>query len=292
MMDEWHIGEIRVTRILEMCDPLRTPSEWFPDCTDEALEPHLHWLVPKLISPTSGRLIFPIQSFLIRTRHHTILVDSCVGNNKTYKRMPHWHGRNDSTFLQRLANAGVAPDQIDYVLCTHLHVDHCGWNTRLVDGRWVPTFPNARYVMARPELEASEARSGDPDARTYEDNVLPSVEAGRAVLIDMDHALDDEIWLEPTPGHTAGHVAIGVRSQGEAGVFSGDLMHWPMQCIHPDWSFRFDADPDQARRTRWNFLEGCADSGRLVMASHFPLPSIGTISRREATFWFEEIRGW
>uniref|UniRef100_UPI0017871349 MBL fold metallo-hydrolase n=1 Tax=Mesorhizobium mediterraneum TaxID=43617 RepID=UPI0017871349 len=152
---------------------LRTPSEWFPDCTDEALEPHLHWLTPRLISPATGRLILPIQSFLVRTGHHTILVDSCVGNDKTFAYFPHWHRRNDGTFLERLANAGVAPEQIDYVLCTHLHVDHCGWNTRLVDGRWIPTFPNARYIMARRELEAAQAASGDDEERTYEDNVLP-----------------------------------------------------------------------------------------------------------------------
>ena len=204
--------------------------------------------------------------------------------------MPHWHDRNDGTFLGRLTNAGVAPEQIDYVLCTHLHVDHCGWNTRLVDGRWIPTFPNARYIVAPREFEAAEAASGDPDGRTYEDNVLPIIEAGQAELVDMDHALDDEVWLEPTPGHTAGHVAIRLRSQGVAGVFSGDLMHWPMQCIYPDWNFRYDIDPDQARRTRWAFLEACADSGRIVMTSHFPLPSVGMISRREAAFWFDEIR--
>ncbi|RWK66818.1 MAG: MBL fold metallo-hydrolase [Mesorhizobium sp.] len=140
-MDDWRIGDIRVTRILEMCDPLRTPTEWFPDCTDEALEPHLHWLTPRSISPATSRIILPIQSFLVRTGRHTILVDGCVGNDKTIADFPHWHRRNDGTFLERLANAGVAPDEIDYVLCTHLHVDHCGWNTRLVDGRLDTDIP-------------------------------------------------------------------------------------------------------------------------------------------------------
>jgi glyoxylase-like metal-dependent hydrolase (beta-lactamase superfamily II) len=290
-VDEWRIGNIRVTRILEMCEPLRTPSEWFPDCTDEALEPHLHWLVPRLISPATGRLIIPIQSYLVRTRQHAILVDGCVGNNKTCTYFPHWHNRNDGTFLEQLTKAGVNPEQIDYVLCTHLHIDHCGWNTRLVDGRWIPTFPNARYIMARLELEASRATSGDTNERTYEDNVLPIVEAGRAVLVEMDHALDDEVWLEPTPGHTAGHVAIRLKSQGVEAVFCGDIMHWPMQCIYPDWNFRYDADPDQARRTRRAFLEACSDSGRIVMTSHFPLPSIGTITQRHSSFWFKDYVG-
>lgn len=286
-MDEWRIGDIRVTRILEMCDPLRLPSEWFPDCTAEAIEPHLDWLTPRSISPATGRIILPIQSFLVRTGRHTILVDGCIGNDKTIADFPHWNRRNDGTFLKRLADAGVAPEQVDYVLCTHLHVDHCGWNTRLLNGRWVPTFPNARYVMARREFEAAQAGAGDA-TQTYEENVLPIVDAGRAVFVDMDHDLDDEIWLEPTPGHTPGHVAIALKSLGVGAVFSGDLMHWPMQCIYPDWNFRWDADPDQARRTRWAFLEACSEDRRIVMTSHFPLPSVGTISRRRASFWFDD----
>lgn len=289
-MDEWRIGDVWVTRILEMCEPLRTPSEWFPDSTEEAIKPHLHWLIPRSISPATGRIVLPIQSYLVRTRHHTILVDGCVGNNKSCKDFAHWHDRHDGTFLNRLATAGVAPEQIDYVLCTHLHADHCGWNTRLVDGRWIPTFPNARYVIARREIEVAMAGSGDPEERTYEENVLPIVEAGRAVLVEMDYALDDEVWLQPTPGHTPGHVAIRVKSQGVEAVFSGDIMHWPMQCIYPDWNFRYDADPDQARRTRRGFLEACSDNGHLVMTSHFPLPSVGTITRRQSSFWFNDYQ--
>lgn len=287
-MDDWNIGNIRVTRILEMCGPMGTPPEWFPDCTAEALAPHLHWLTPRSLSPVDGQLIIPIQCFLVRTGRHTILVDSCVGNGKTSTFFPPWHRRNDGTFLERLADAGVAPEQIDFVMCTHLHPDHCGWNTRLVDGRWVPTFPNARYIMARREFEAARATSGDPGSRTYEDNVLPIVEAGRAVFVDMDHELDSEVWLEPTPGHTPGHVAIGLGSQGVGAVFSGDLMHWPMQCVYPDWSYLYDADPGLSRRTRRAFLESCAESGRTVITSHFPLPSLGTIARRGSSFWFQD----
>lgn len=287
-LDNWKIGQIQITRILEMCDPLRTPSEWFPDCTDEALEPHLHWLVPRVISSVNGKIILPIQSYLLRTSRHTILVDGCVGNDKTCEFFPHWHGRKDTSFLNQLANAGVAPEQVDYVLCTHLHIDHCGWNTRLLDGRWVPTFPNARYVTARREFEASKATAGDTASRTYEENVLPIVEAGRAVFVEMDHALDDEVRLEPTPGHTAGHVAIRIRSQGEEAVFSGDLMHWPMQCVYPDWNFRYDSHPEKARRTRRAFLEACSDNGSTVITSHFPLPSIGRIARRQDAFWFKD----
>lgn len=287
-MDEWKIGNIRVTRILEMCDPLRTPFEWFPDCTEDALKPHLHWLMPKSIDPTTGRLIIPIQCYLVRTSHHTILVDSCVGNNKTCSYFQHWQNRNDGTFLEKLKAAGVSPEQVDYVLCSHLHFDHCGWNTRLLNGRWVPTFPNARYIIARRELEAAKLAAVGKEDGTYEENVLPIIVAGQAVLVDMDYALDDEVWLEPTPGHTSGHVAIRIRSQGVEAVFCGDIMHWPMQCIYPDWNAGFDVDQEQARRTRRTFLEASSDNGSIVMTSHFPLPSVGKITRRQSSFWFND----
>jgi glyoxylase-like metal-dependent hydrolase (beta-lactamase superfamily II) len=287
-VDTWVVGNVRVTRILEMCDPLRTPSEWFPDSSSEAIAPHLSWLVPRSISPENGKIVLPIQSYLVRTTRHTILVDGCVGNNKSCNYFPHWQGRNDSTFLNRLEQVGIAPEQIDFVLCTHLHADHCGWNTRLLNGRWVPTFPNARYIIARREFEAAGVTAKGSDARTFEENVLPVVEAGRAVLVEMDHALDDEVWLEPTPGHTAGHVAIRIRSRGTEAVFCGDIMHWPMQCIYPDWNFRFDAYPEQARQTRRAFLEGCSEDGSIVFTSHFPLPSVGSITRRKEAFWFDD----
>jgi glyoxylase-like metal-dependent hydrolase (beta-lactamase superfamily II) len=147
------------------------------------------------------------------------------------------------------------------------------------------------YIMARRELEAAQALSSyDAGDRAYEESVLPIVEAGQTVLVDMDYELDGEVWLEPTPGHTPGHVAIGLKSQGIRAVFCGDLMHWPMQCIYPDWNHRVDMDPDQARRTRWAFLECSADNGHIVMTSHFPLPSVGTISRRQSSFWFEDYQ--
>lgn len=287
-MDSWGVGNVQVTRIQEMCEPLRTPSEWFPDSSPEAIEPHLHWLVPRSLSPVNGKIILPIQSYLIRTTRHTILVDGCVGNNKACNYFPHWKGRSDNTFLDQLKKAGVRLDQIDFVLCTHLHADHCGWNTRLLHGRWVPTFPNARYVIARREFEAAEVRAGGDDARTFEENVLPIVEAGQAVLVEMDHALDDEVRFEPTPGHTVGHVAIRIRSQGVQAVFSGDLIHWPMQCVYPDWNFRYDANPKQARDTRRSFLEACSDDGSIVITSHFPLPSVGSITRRQGAYWFDD----
>jgi glyoxylase-like metal-dependent hydrolase (beta-lactamase superfamily II) len=288
-MDRWQVGDIRVTRILEQVARLETAEEFFPDASEEALRPHLSWLMPRAICPQTGRLIMPVQGYLVQTARHLILVDACVGNAKRCGYLAEWNMRDDNAFLERMSQAGAHPEAIDFVLCTHLHVDHCGWNTRLVNGRWAPTFPNARYVIARREYEAARALAGAyPGDFTYEENVLPIVEAGRADFVEMDHAIDNQVWLEPTPGHTDGHVAIRLSSRGETAVIAGDLMHSPIQCVYPDWSYRFDADPALARRTRRAFLEGASEHEHLVLTAHFPLPSVGKITRRGAGFWFSE----
>ncbi len=286
-MDSWRIGEISVSRVLEMEERFREPTEMFPDATEEALEPHLSWLVPRALCPETNKLVLPIQSYLLRTEHHRILIDTCVGNDKTCDWHEPWHRRNSDRFLSHLGQAGVRPEEVDFVLCTHLHLDHCGWNTRLVNGRWQPTFPNARYVISREEYEHAEAQAeagGDP---TFEENVLPVVAAGQHVLVDTDSALDDQVWLEPTPGHTPGHVSIRIGSRGQSGVMSGDLIHCPIQCVYPEWNFRYDSDPERARRTRRRFLERCSEDGSLVFTAHFPLPSVGRVVPRGDAFWFE-----
>lgn len=286
-MDTWRIGALEITRIHEMDVKFMEPLKMFPAASAEELEPHLDWLVPEQLCPDTNRLILPIQGYLVRTSHHTILIDACVGNDKTFEGFADWNRRSDDRFLKQLAQAGASPEDIDFVFCTHLHVDHCGWNTRLIDGRWVPTFPNARYVISRTEYEHSRSNAGNPKARTYEENVLPIVEAGQALLVDMDHALDDEVWLEPTCGHTPGHVAVNLASSGAAGVMSGDLIHSPLQCLHPDWSFRFDTDPELSAKTRRAFMEACCADRRTVFSAHFPLPSVGHFVPREQAFWFE-----
>ena len=194
--------------------------------------------------------------------------------------------RSKQPWLDGFAAHGLRFEDIDYVFCTHLHVDHCGWNTRILDGRWVPTFPNARYVFARREYEhvAEAARTeGDP---VFAENVLPVMEAGQAVLVDLDHAIDDEVWLEPTPGHTPGHVAIRLASAGASAVMSGDLMHSPVQCRHPEWVVRPDYDKAEGCRTRRAFLERYCETGTLVYTAHFPLPSAGRIEREGDAFRF------
>ena len=273
------LGNLSIQRIVEMEIPFLPFEEIFVGVGAEELAPYRAWLEPWSLSPACGRFNFAFQSYLVRTSRHTILIDSCVGCDKSY----HWgpfHKRTDRTWLANLAAAGVAPPEVDFVLCTHLHVDHCGWNTQLVDGRWVPTFPNATYIVSRPEYEASQVQADS----VYRESVLPIVEAGQALLVDMDHGLDDEVRLEPTPGHTPGHVAVRLASRGEEAVMTGDLIHCPVQCRRPDWHCRFDTDPVQAAATRQAVLERACAEASLVLTAHFPSPSVGHILPAEPGF--------
>jgi len=286
-MAQYPLGEIVIERIVESVCREFDPLEFFPGTTREDWARHRSWMEPRALDPASGNIVITIQAFLIRTRHHTILVDTCVGNHKSRPHRPFWHMLKLNTFLPRLAAAGVRPEDVDYVMCTHLHWDHVGWNTQLRDGRWVPTFPNAKYVFAQREWESIEAlHRKEPQAHLV-DSILPVMEARQAELVATDFALDDEVWLEPSPGHTPGHVFIRLASRGAQAVITGDCIHSPVQCLEPAWVMRADADPALAGVTRRSFLERHCDSGVMVCATHFPEPSIGRIVQRDRTFWFD-----
>jgi len=281
-MPSLQIGDIRVDRIVDWDGPFLTAMQMFPDASREALEPHLDWLAPGALSADELRMNLPVQSYLVRSGRHTLLIDSCIGCRKSHNAFPGWGGRSDETWLANLRAAGVAPEDIDTVMCTHLHVDHCGWNTRLVDGRWGPTFPNAKYLFAKPEYEASAAGNGI----VFRESVLPVMEAGQAVLVALDHEIDAGICFEPTVGHTPGHVAVALASKGARGVMSGDLIHSPLQLAFPEWSPRVDWDRALSAQTRRSFLETHADSDTVVMTAHFPQPSMGRVVSAGNAFRF------
>lgn len=281
-MPPLQLGEIRVDRIVDLDTPFMTAFEMFPDASREALAPHLDWLVPGALSADELRMNLPVQSYLVRTGRHTLLIDTCIGCRKSHKAFPGWGGRSDEVWLANLRAAGVAPEEIDTIMCTHLHVDHCGWNTRQVDGRWVPTFPNAKYLFAKPEYEASAAVNGI----VFRENVLPVMDAGQAVLVELDHQLGDGVWFEPTVGHTPGHVAVALASKGARGIMAGDLIHSPLQLAFPEWSPRADWDRALAARTRRDFLEKYADTDTTVMTAHFPQPSTGHVISAGNAFRF------
>ena len=279
------LGDITVQRIVEHEIPVYHPSDIFDEATAEALEPYREWLEPKAMCPRTGLLVMPVQSYLVRTRHHCILIDSCCGHQKTYAEPPEWHQRSNEVWLSNLQAAGVHPEDVDYVFCTHLHSDHCGWNTRLADGRWVPTFPNARYVFGRDEYRATESEN----SLIFIENVLPVMEAGQAVLVDLDYALDDEVWLEPAVGHSVGHVAVHLKSGRHHAAMCGDMMHSPLQLAEPGWSPNFDHDLAASAHTRKTFLNTHCESDTLVLTAHFPSPSIGHIVPRGNAYDFRYI---
>jgi glyoxylase-like metal-dependent hydrolase (beta-lactamase superfamily II) len=281
------VGNLEIVRVLEMVTPF-SRRDFFPGTSVEDWQAHSEWLAPHAWDPASDTLSFAMQSYVVRTAHHLILIDACVGNDKERPHRPAWHLKKDDAYLRSLAAQGIAPRDIDFVMCTHLHADHVGWNTRLDNGRWVPTFPDARYVFSRREFEAWRDGVDDRFPPTaFEDSVLPVVEAGRADLVESDFALDDEVWLEPTPGHTPDHVAVALASRGEEAVMPGDILHSPVQCRHPEWAPWPDFDPDLAARTRRSFLERYCDTRTLVCTAHFPLPSAGYVVRAGDAFRFD-----
>ena len=283
----WTFGESTLRRIVEQEAPILSPLELFGDCTQAYLDQNRAWLVPRFQDAISGNLIISIQSFLIRQDGLTILVDTCGGNDKDRKR-PHFHRRN-WPWPETLRSAGVAPEDIDVVLCTHLHVDHVGWNTRLENGRWVPTFPNARYLIAQREWDYWRAAGPAAFAWTGDyitDSVLPIFKSGQAELIGDEHTLASDIALETAPGHTPGLTLVRLSGGRHEAIMCSDLMHHPLQVRYPTWSTRFCVDPDQARLTRIEFFKKHADSGRLVFPTHFPTPTGGMIARDGAEYDF------
>jgi glyoxylase-like metal-dependent hydrolase (beta-lactamase superfamily II) len=234
--------------------------------------------------------MFSFHSFVVKTGHHNILIDACIGNDKERPARPQWH-RMRTSFLDDLGRAGVRPDEIDFVMCTHLHWDHVGWNTRLADGKWVPTFPKAKYVMAKREFDHWQdfAASGadSPHATAFEDSILPVVKTGQSMLVDDDYALEDGLWFEAAHGHTPGNVVIHAKSGGDNALFVGDVLHHPLQCLKPEWSTRACTDMEGSRKTRTRIIEEHAAKGTLLLPAHFPEPTAGHIRPHGAAYRYE-----
>ena len=276
----YKLGDLEIHRAIESEVPIFDTFTFFPDATRDVVEANKDWLMPRYIDPKTIEIILCIQSYIIKTSHHTILVDTCVGNHKSRPARPSWHMQN-APFIEELANVGVHPEEVDFVLCTHLHVDHVGWNTKLVDGRWVPTFPNAKYIFSRNEYELWESRHEHGEAvpvpLVYEDSVLPIVEAGQAIIVEDTHQIDDGMWLEPAPGHTPGHVMLNLKSREETALMSGDAIHHPIQLIRPEWSSRACEDPHMSAVSRTKMLERVADTNTLLCPAHFGSPTMGHV---------------
>jgi glyoxylase-like metal-dependent hydrolase (beta-lactamase superfamily II) len=276
-MQQITIGDVSITSIIERDGPWRAPEAMFPEYDPERGRAFLKDLDPVVFDPASGKMVITYQTFVVRTPKHTILVDTCTGEDKNY---PAPMDFPKQPWLDGFAAAGLRFEDIDYVFCTHLHIDHCGWNTRLVGGRWVPTFPRAKYVFHKREYaawEAATAAGANPPGEVWRMNCLPVVEAGQALLVDDDFTLDDTVWLTPTPGHSPCHCCVNIESGGQRAVVTGDLMHHALQVREPGWFTIFDWDKDEAVRSRRSFFASVADTDTLILPIHFPAPTVGLI---------------
>ena len=287
----WRIGDITVTRLVEAQGTGPGGGEHaLPLAYPETIR-KTEWLIPHFATE-EGHLRFSVHALLVETPQMRLIVDTCVGNDKT-RNMPYWN-MLATAFLTDLEAAGWSRESVGGVICTHLHVDHVGWNTMLHEGRWIPTFPNARYYMARAELAhwraefegAPAGRDYSPETEalmdnkaTFADSVKPILDAGLETLVDLDAQIAPGIRLIPTLGHTPGHVSVVLESRGERAVITGDMMHHPCQIAHPEWSSAFDTDPEMSQVTRRSFFEQFADTPTLIIGTHFGGPTAGYLIR-------------
>jgi len=273
------IGNATIQKVVEICGPGFRPQRMFPNFNQEAFDAQKSWMVPVHVEPGSDRLVGSVHTWIVKTGRHTILIDTCLGNQKQ-RQNPGWNNLN-TPFLERLKACGCPPESVDLVMCTHLHVDHVGWNTKLENGRWVPTFPKARYLFAEREYahweKERETTGPETNGGSFDDSVLPVVEAGRAVMIDSDHQPDPLITIKDYPGHTPGSIAINLRDGGRQACFSGDVMHHPIQVYHPDWSSQFCTDQELSAKSRRKLLEDCVEANALLCPAHFPGANAGYI---------------
>ncbi len=272
----WRIGDVTVTRIEESVNPVDR-DHLLPMVTDELLEPYRAAYTPTFLDE-DGRLILSIHGLLVEAAGMGILVDTCIGD----RQQAGMRERPPSPFLDNLVAAGYPAESIDVVLCTHLHFDHVGWNTQRVNGKWVPTFPQARYLFGKQEYDHwthLRDTGGYHDVEHLHDSIDPVIQAGLVDFIGPDHPITDEVSLFPTPGHTPGHVSVLIRSRGEEAVITGDLMHHPIQLSYPQRHANFDMDKEQGARTRQAFVDRFGGRRVLVIGSHFSDPTAGWIVR-------------
>ncbi|MFF4185388.1 MBL fold metallo-hydrolase [Streptomyces sp. NPDC001691] len=279
----WSLGDIAVRRVDEIELPRQTGPWLLPGATPAVLD-EASWLRPDFADAEVPRLAS--HSFAVEAGGLRIVVDTGIGNAKP-RANPAWNGL-DTDFLERLTAAGFPPESVDLVITTHLHTDHVGWNTRLAGGNWAPTFPNARYLTSRTEWEHWAATDLD-EARTqmFRDSVHPVRDAGQYDLVhvpEQGHEVAPGVLLVPAPGHTPGQVAVELRGSDRRALITGDSIHHPVQLSHPHVHSCVDIDPAQAIRTRARLLDGLADTDALLLGTHFPRPTAGTVRREHGRY--------
>ena len=282
-MNQWQVGDVKITRVIEM-EVAGGTKFILPQATPEKII-EMPWLIPHFADET-GKLIMSIHALVIETPSNKMIVDTCIGNDKQ-RNIPTWTNLQ-LPFLEDLKQAGYDRLEIDTVMCTHLHVDHVGWNTMLVDGEWLPTFPNARYLIGKQEYEYwDSADPGELNGGVMDDSVRPVFDAGLVDLVDMDHQGCEEICFEATTGHTPGHVSIHIRSEGEEALITGDCIHHPCQIEKIDWASSADFDQAASTATRHQLMSKYADEDILIIGTHFATPTAGYLKSNGELYWLD-----
>jgi glyoxylase-like metal-dependent hydrolase (beta-lactamase superfamily II) len=282
-MLSWKIGDVKVTRVVEMEMPVAHKFSFLQEATPEALRT-MPWLYPNFVNQDDAMLL-SIHALLVEAPGLKLVVDTCIGNDKNRGLLRGQMLQTD--FLKHIADAGFPRESVNAVVCTHLHVDHVGWNTMKVGDKWVPTFPNARYLIGKTEYEHWIGETEGETAEIMTDSVKPIFDAGLAQTVEMDHRISPEIRLVPTPGHTPGHVSVMIESKGQSAVITGDMIHHPSQFAHPDWMSAFDSDQHAANARRHTMFDQWADKPILVIGTHFAAPTAGHVKRDGANYRFE-----
>ena len=287
-MSVYKVGKATITRIEETYQAIYPIADIFPDFTEADLKEHGHWLAPHHYDIASKKITLSVHSWLLQVDGRKILIDCCCGNHKSRPLRPSWNMLN-TPWLDRLQAAGARPDEIDMVMCTHLHHDHVGWNTQLRDGKWVPTFPNARYVFSRLDFDYFQKLDADPatapaEFGTFRECVIPVVDAGRADLVTGPHKLNEFIDILPAGGHSPGHFVFKMNFGSSTAMLTGDVFHHLLQVFYPDWNFPKNSDVNEARVSRRRVFEDCAATGAMVFPGHVGAPFAGYIDKTAAGF--------
>ena len=276
----WQVGRVKITRIVEIDLPV--PREAIPLATREELR-RMPWLYPHFVTDDDSTLNLSVHALLVDAPGMRLVVDTCIGNDRPREITggEALHG----PFLEHLAEAGWSREGVDAVICTHLHADHVGWNTMLDGGKWVPTFPRARYLIGRREYEWMVTVDDEEQQAMLGDSFKPIFDAGLVELVEQDHVISPEIRLTPSTGHTPGHVSVLIDSDGQRAAITGDIVHHPSQIAHADWTLA-DHDAKAAIDTRARLFAEWADQPVLVIGTHFAAPTAGHVVSDGTTLTF------
>lgn len=279
---QWQIGEVTITRIVESTAKIPL-GNLLPAASAAAIDKHRYWLEPYFIDD-EDQFELTIQAFILDVGELRVIVDTCLGEHQGPVAL--MFEKTHSGFLETMGRAGYETDQITHVLCTHLHLDHVGWNTMKRNGQWVATFANARYLFAKTEYEYWVTKAAESHTENFNTAISPIVEAGLADLVPCNYRLGDCIQFLPTPGHSPGHVSILIRSKGRQALITGDATHHPIQWAEPDWPMVADEDSCRAADSRYELIDAFADSDTLIIGTHYPSPTVGTLKKRGALVVF------